>query len=131
MTARFEPGFRASTSDLCAITAAIVGAAALFDTFPAASVIILVTTFHFFLFCNVFRIRRLPELIWAGIFFLLSAATIRFGTPDWPATIAAALSAATGLILRETRHPSYHGIGWKRLNPGLKAWWSANGGSLT
>lgn len=128
---RFEPGFRASASDLCAIAAAIVGATALYPSFPAASLIIAVTTFHFFLFCNVFRIRRRPELIWAGGFLLLSYATIRFGSPDWPATIAAAFSLATGLIMRETRHPSYHGIGWKRLNPRLETWWNATQRSMT
>ncbi len=128
---RFDPGFRISATDFGALAAAFVGAVALFESFRAASVIIAVTTVHFFLFCNVFRIRRRPELIWAGIFFLLCVATIRFGNPDWPATIAASFSVAAGLIIRETRHPSYHGIGWKRLNPSLEHWWNKAPRSLT
>lgn len=128
---RFEPGFRASTADLCAIAAAACGAAALSDSFRTASLIIIVTTLHFFLFCNVFRIRRRPEMIWAGVFFLLSVATIRLEVPGWPATIAAAAAVAAGLIARETRHPSYHGVGWERLNPGLRAWWDKTNPSPT
>lgn len=31
---------------------------------------------HFFLFCNVFRIARASELIWAGTFVVLSACTL-------------------------------------------------------
>jgi len=111
MAPRFEPGFRASFTDLCAIATAAVAAAALFRSFRTASVIILVTTLHFFLFCNVFRIRRRPELIWVSAFFLLSVATIRLGIPGWPATIDASLLAAAALIALEMRHPSYHGIG--------------------
>ena len=130
-TPRFEPGFRASFTDLCAIATAVVTAAVLFRTFRTASVIILVTTFHFFLFCNVFRIRRRPEMIWAAVFFLLSVSTIRLGVPGWPATIAVALSVAGGLIAWETRHPSYHGVGWKRFNPGLEAWWNETRPPLT
>lgn len=121
----FEPGFRVSFTDVCAIAAAAVAACALLRPFPTVSLIIFVATFHFFLFCNVFRIRRRPELIWTAVFLLLSAATIRLGAPGWPATIAASVAVAAGLIAWETRHPSYHGIGWARLNPGLKEWWTA------
>lgn len=80
---------------------------------------------HFFLFCNVFRISRIPELIWAGAFVALTVATVTSGFPGWIATITASLLLAAILIIRETKAPSYHGIGWRILNPRLPEWWNA------
>jgi hypothetical protein len=29
------------------------------------------------------------------------------------------------VVIVEMRKPSYHGVGWQRINPGLPAWWDA------
>jgi hypothetical protein len=32
----------------------------------------------------------------------------------------------TGIVVVvEMRKPSYHGVGWKWINPGLPAWWES------
>ncbi len=36
--------------------------------------------------------------------------------------IACGLSIGGLIIILETRHPSYHGILWQRLNPDLESW---------
>lgn len=82
---------------------------------------------HFFLFCNVFRISRRPELIWAAAFTLLAASTFFTGIPGWNLTVACSLLFTVVLITRETRKPYYHGIAWSKLNPNLRTWWEANG----
>ena len=63
-------GFRFSLVDGAAI---VVCAAATHTAWPALGPLSLVLPYvlgHFFLFCNVFRVRRPPELIWAGVFVL-------------------------------------------------------------
>ncbi len=80
---------------------------------------------HFFLFCNVFRIARTLELIWAAIFVALTYCTIMLGVPDWSLTIGGCVLVTTTLIVIELRKPSYHGILWKRINPHLLQWWES------
>jgi hypothetical protein len=123
---RFAPGFRISGSDLLILLLGCAG------TFVAGihawwmGLSIAVVTAHFFLFCNVFRISRRPELIWAGTFILLSTCTILTGLPGWVATIAVSLLVAAVLIAREMKTPGYHGVGWGRINPDLRKWWEAS-----
>jgi hypothetical protein len=81
--------------------------------------------FHFFLFCNVFRISRTLELTWAAAFLCLAAGL--FGEAI-SLVVAVSLSLLCTLIVIaiETTKPSYHGIWWRRINPGLPNWWEAN-----
>lgn len=122
---RFAPGFRISATDVAFILAGLATAllAEKAIAIPAA-----VAVGHFFLFCNVFRIRRAPELIWAAAYLALVACTLSFGRPGWVASTAIAAAVAALLIARETRHPGYHGIGWKKLNPRLPEWWEKHSG---
>ena len=117
---RFAPGFRLSATDAVFILAGIATAllARKEIAIPAA-----VAVGHFFLFCNVFRIRRAPELIWTAAYLILVTCTIAFGHPGWTCSTAVALALAGLLIARETRRPDYHGVAWKTFNPGLPAWW--------
>ena len=44
---------------------------------------------------------RKPELIWASVFVLLSASTLRSGVPPWPVTMGTAITLAVILIAFE------------------------------
>lgn len=88
--------------------------------------IVAIVVAHFFLFCNVVRMSRPLELIWAGVFVLLASATVAFDTPGWLVTTIVALVTTLVLVIVEMRKPSYHGVGWQRINPGLPAWWEAH-----
>ena len=120
----FNPGARVSLSDCVVLL--IAGAGSLWvwrrtglwwaGAVPAFVVL------HFLLFCNVFRIRRKLELIWAGAFLLLSIPSLLWNTPPWAVTFLLCAALSTTLIAIGTRHPHYHGIGWKRWNPNLKGW---------
>lgn len=118
----FSPGFRLSALDAIILAA---GLAAAFLAPNPFALVIATAVGHFFLFCNVFRMSRRPELIWAATFVLLSAATLFFRLPGWPATVALSFTLAAVLIARETRQPRYHGIAWRRLNPRLPEWWQS------
>ena len=74
---------------------------------------------HFFLFCNVFRIRRTPELIWAVSFVLLYAA-FTFVLPKqmvWAYLVQMGITAT--ILAVEIRSPRYHGIFARVINPHL------------
>ncbi len=84
---------------------------------------------HFFLFCNVVRMARPLELTWAAVFVVLAGATIAFDTPGWLVTAAMSLVVTVVVVVVEMRKPSYHGVGWRWVNPGLSAWWEARVGA--
>ena len=128
MVPRFAPGFRISTLDVLIL---IVGSAAAIGLALEVwwwGYIVAMVVGHFFLFCNVFRISRILELAWAAAFIGLAGGTIAANWPSWTATTVAALFITTTLIAVEVCRPSYHGVGWERINPNLKAWWEANHG---
>lgn len=76
---------------------------------------------HFFLFCNVFRIHRKPELIWTAIFIINFAWWNHLGEEElnWLALLAVQSILTIALIIREMRLPRYHGIGTQWINPGF------------
>jgi hypothetical protein len=123
---KFTPGFRLSFQDAIVLVAGGVSSITLGRTFWPASLIIAVALSQFFLFCNVFRIPRRPELIWAGIFVVLSGGTILVGFPGWVATLATCFCTTVVLVIREMKKPSYHGVAWQKINPHLRTWWNMN-----
>jgi hypothetical protein len=127
----FKPGFRLSIVDVIVLLAGIPAVVWLSHDFPVMAFVIAFALGHFFLFCNVFRIARPLELIWAGVFTGLAGATISSGRPGWPSTIVISLAVTVVVVLIEMRKPSYHGVGWKRINPGLIDWWRNRTTSLS
>ena len=119
----FKPGFRISAVDTGIL---IVGGAStvyLASVEPLASFMVTVVVGHFFLFCNVFRISRPPELIWAFAFTTMAVSNFYIGIPSWVVTTFVSIVISISVIFREIRLPSYHGIYWRRWNPQLEAWW--------
>ena len=113
-------GFRLSLADvailavgssLSAVGWAFVGDAALLVAF---------VVLHFFLFCNVFRIRRGAELVWAGV-FIVDCAIWGLSCESFVAAACVSQLVVTGLVIcREVMSPRYHGILASRLNPRLR-----------
>ena len=121
----FAPGFRLSVRDVVAI---LIGAAAAFylaSIEPWWGFMVAFVVGHFFLFCNVVRMARPLELAWAATFVALASATLLTETPGWPITTGVSLAVTLVIVVLQMRKPSYHGLGWQRINPGLQAWWSS------
>jgi hypothetical protein len=91
-------------------------------------VLVLFVLAHFFLFCNVLRMSRPLELIWAALFVLLAASTFYFDLPPWNYTLAVMLVVTLILAFVQILLPSYHGVFWRKLNPNLEQWWAAREG---
>ena len=122
----FNPGFRISLFDTLVLSLGLAGAFAAGTRIWWAGWVTGFVVLHFFLFCNVFRISRSAELVWAAIFLALSTSTIHHGIPGWTATFTGSLSLSAILIWVETKRDDYHGIFWEKLNPDLPTWWKSN-----
>ncbi|MCG8448581.1 MAG: hypothetical protein MI725_03250 [Pirellulales bacterium] len=123
---QFSPGFRLSTLDGIVIVASVAVSISLGLTHSWLGGGIAFVVSHFFLFCNVFRISRLLELTWAGVFSTLALCTVIYESPGWLATFVLSLVITVVVVAAEMYKPSYHGIWWQRINPGLEEWWDAN-----
>ncbi|MBX3436306.1 MAG: hypothetical protein KF861_02365 [Planctomycetaceae bacterium] len=122
----FAPGFRLSGVDVFVLVGGAAGAVALSMFVWWWGLVSAFVLAHFFLFCNVIRMSRPLELIWAGIFVVLAGATIAFDEPGWLISTLASLLVTVLVVTVEMCKPSYHGIAWQRLNPGLPEWWEAS-----
>jgi len=126
----FAPGFRLSALDVIILNVGMVVVFALATIVGWGALVVGFVLGHFFLFCNVVRMSRALELTWAAVFAALAAATLALDAPGWPVTLSVSLIATAALVGLEMRKPSYHGAGWKRINPGLPAWWKEHGSQL-
>lgn len=83
---------------------------------------------HFFLFCNVFRIHRTKELIWAGFFIINFSIWLLLAPLQTPLEwiLLTQIPITVFLIGMETRGANYHGVFAKQLNPQLDAYLNAD-----
>jgi len=125
-TPTFSPGFYFSVTDVVVLVAGILGSLLLGSIVWWYGAIIGFVILHFFLFCNVFRISRSSELIWAAGFIVLAGSTIVTEMPGWIATGIGGIALSSLLVWRETRRSDYHGICWQVWNPDLPEWWESN-----
>ena len=127
---KFNPGFRFSVTDGCVLATGIVVFALMptVHNYPELEFAIKAAVgcpfVAFFLFCNVFRVCRRYELAWAMAFVTLFTCTILFGMPAWYVSVALATLLLMLVVVLQMSKPSYHGVGWKRINPALPEWWA-------
>jgi hypothetical protein len=119
-------GFRLSVTDVIVLIAGGVVGAAGYKLTEGFSLFVPFVVLHFFLFCNVFRIRRKPELVWGGIFLLNSAAWIFSGNFNILAICGSQLIVTVIVIANELRLPTYHGIFSRQINPRINDYLAGN-----
>ncbi len=96
------------------------------DTFALLGALVLG---HFFLFCNVFRVRRSYELFWSALFLTNAAVCVHLFALDALPYMALFQAPITLLVIAmEVRDWRYHGVLADRLNPELARYveWRAN-----
>jgi hypothetical protein len=81
--------------------------------------ILIVVAAHFFLFCNIVRIRRRFEMIWAGLFIANIGVWLWLGELGWIGVLSVQLPITLCLVLLELRSGRYHGVLARRANPRL------------
>ena len=127
----FSPGFRLSSLDIAILIIGCLGGVSLLWIERWLAIAVWYVVAHFFLFCNVLRMARSLELVWAVIFVCLAATAATLSWIPWPAVFGGSLLTTALIATIEARKPSYHGVGWQRLNPNLPEWWRTNRASST
>jgi hypothetical protein len=122
---KFQPGFRLSALDVVVLLAGGVASTYAASVDPWFGIAIAFVVLHFFLFCNVLRMSRPLELVWAGMFAGLAITATAFGLLSWPVVLTVSAVVTVVVAIVEMRRPSYHGVGWQKLNPHLPEWWQA------
>lgn len=74
---------------------------------------------HFFLFCNVFLVRRRLELAWAAAFVILVGVHLAVGYTGWLSPMIIQTPVTFIILWLQLRSPWYHGILARRFNPRL------------
>lgn len=103
-------GFRFSATDALAIL--VCGVATVWGLSELGNVawIFPFVLGHFFLYCNIFRVPRKPELVWAGSFVLIATicliADVSLLHAMW-----IVLPVTLGVLIYSIRLPTYHGMG--------------------
>jgi len=123
MSPEFRPGFRLSTLDVCVLLGGAFAATAAWRSSVELAALVAAAVLHFFLFCNVFRVARRPELVWSAVFLgcILAQRVLEL---SWLGVASVVALTTTAVIGWEMRKPSYHGVVWQRINPGLPDWWA-------
>ena len=80
--------------------------------------LVVVVALHFFLFCNVFRVLRRRELIWAAFFVGNVGLWTVTGRLSPFNVLACQLPISVGIIAWEIKAPRYHGVFAEWLNKG-------------
>jgi len=117
-------GFRLSIVDVVFILAAAAAVVLLRERLGTAVWIIPLAVGHFFLFCNVFRVRRAYELAWVGILFCNMGTWVLADRFSWLNVLAVQTPFTLAAFVMEMRSRQYHGIFARRLNPHLDEWLS-------
>jgi hypothetical protein len=122
----FEPslnqrtwGFRFFPTDAAVLGVLAVAAIVLRQIDNPLWWILIVVVGHFFLFCNIVRIRRSFELLWGGLFIANIAACLWFGKLGSTGVLCVQLPITAGLVFTEFRSARYHGVLARRTNPRL------------
>jgi hypothetical protein len=112
-------GFRLSIIDAVVLVAAGPATWLAWPRIGALAGVIPLVVLHFFLFCNIFRIHRTKELIWAAVCVVNVFAWAAFGETSWAGILSVQLPLTVGLIIWEIRGPWYHGICARQWNARL------------
>ena len=83
------------------------------------SLLLPIVLVHFFLFCNVFRVRRKLELLWAVLFVVNVAVWTAVGDLDCWWVLAIQLPVTVAVIMTEIRSEQYHGVFCRRAGEEL------------
>lgn len=115
-------GFRLSAIDVAVLLAAGPTAWLLWPRIGPVAGCIPAAVGHFFLFCNIFRIIRWKELLWAAAFLANVAAWALADAWSWAGILAVQTPLTVVLLGSELRTARYHGVWARRLNPRLDEW---------
>jgi len=117
-------GFRCSWSDMAVLAACVPLTWWAWRSIGVMAGVIPFAVGHFFLFCNVFRIHRRREFVWAVLAVMNVSAWTLADALDWRWVLAVQTPITIACVGSEMRGKRYHGIYARRVNPSLDQWLS-------
>jgi hypothetical protein len=120
-------GFRLSVTDIAVLALAVPATGLLWPVIGAMAGIIPMAVGHFFLFCNIVRIHRWKELVWAAVCLLNVGGWAACDRLWWPGILAVQTPLTVVLIATELRTRRYHGVWARRINPHLQDYLDGRG----
>ena len=121
----FKPGFRLSIMEFMFFVIMAAATWALMGVNGYCAWMAMFSAVMFFHFCNIFRIRRLPELVWATCYVVAGIVGYMMELSVW-VVIGGLYALGLGIIAHEFKRPDYHGILWRSINPKLPEWFEKN-----
>ncbi len=109
-------GIRFSIPDGIVIVICVIVTWTLYPIIGKESLLFPYVLGHFFLFCNIFRISRKPELIWSGLFVVNFLMICIVAEKSSATAMTVQLPITLVIIGNEIRKPYYHGIACKIIN---------------
>jgi hypothetical protein len=109
-------GFRLTKIDVGVIIVVIVLTAGTRPWLDSLVWLFVIVAGHFFLFCNLFRIQRVYELTWSGLFVINVSAWYVLDALDWWWVLAVQSPITALFITMSFMQRDYHGVLW-RLAP--------------
>lgn len=120
-------GFRLSVSDVFVLILGTLVGSFGYHFYGDVFLFIPYVVGHFFLFCNVFRVRRKPELAWSAVFLMNCAIWIAVGKMNVYGIFGSQFLMTVIVIVNEIRNPHYHGVLSRRLNPRIDEYLAGKG----
>ena len=105
-------GFRFSPVDALAIVLCTLATWGAWPFLGELAILFPIVLGHFFLFCNVFRIPRLSELLWSATFIINVGAWAIFNEFTWLNVLLTQLPMTLLAVLSGVCRSDYHGIGF-------------------
>jgi hypothetical protein len=105
-------GFRFSWTDGVAIVLCALATWGAWPFLGEFAVLFPVVLGHFFLFCNVFRISRKPELWWSAVFVVNVGIWLSLDLFTWSRVLLAQTPVTLLLVTMAVFRRDYHGIGY-------------------
>ena len=109
-------GFILSTSDGIILSAGLILTWFVWGKVGEFSFFIPFVLGHFFLFCNVFRIRRKQELLWAATFIINGFIWSALGRYSIFILFGLQILLTGIILILEMTRPDYHGIFCRNIN---------------
>ncbi|MFC1591798.1 hypothetical protein ACFL43_04685, partial [Thermodesulfobacteriota bacterium] len=109
-------GFRCSAADWLVLAGGCLAALALRRLPDGCGYLPAFVVLHYFLFCNVFRVKTKREILWGAGFIANSLITVLGLKSTWHAAYLAQLPITAAIIVHEILQPTYHGIFAQALN---------------
>jgi hypothetical protein len=105
-------GFRISLTDVIVIVMCAIATWGMWPVLGETAALLPIVLGHFFLFCNVFRVPRLPELLWSGAFVANVGGWLALGQFSWLLVLGVQSPVTLIVILAAVFQRDYHGVGY-------------------